>query len=52
VRISIRAIGGRGISSVLFIVNRAIRSHFVKQLWSDNVQSVVMGASTRRGLGR
>jgi hypothetical protein len=52
VRTSIRATGGRGISGVLFIVDRAIRSHFVKQLQSDDVQSVVIGASTRRGLGR
>jgi hypothetical protein len=32
VYISIRTIGGRGISSVLFIVDRAIRSYFIKQL--------------------
>jgi hypothetical protein len=37
VRISIRTIGGRGISSVLFIVDRAIRSHFAKQPRLDDV---------------
>jgi hypothetical protein len=52
VYILIRTIGGRGIGSVLFMVDRAIRSYFVKQLRSDNVQSVVIGASTGRGLGR
>jgi hypothetical protein len=52
VRVSIYAIGGRGIGSILFMVDRAIRSHFVKQPQLDDVQSVVVGASTRRGLGR
>jgi hypothetical protein len=52
VRASIRTAGGRGISSVLFMVDRAIRSHFAKQPQSDDVQSVVVGASTGRGLGR
>jgi hypothetical protein len=52
VRVSIRTAGGRGISSVLFIVDRAILSHFAKQPQLDNDQSVVVGASTRRGLGR
>jgi hypothetical protein len=52
VRTSIRAVGGGGIGGVLFMVDRAIRSHFVKQPRPDDVQSVVIGASTGRGLGR
>jgi hypothetical protein len=32
VHTSIRTAGGRGIGSVLFVVNRAVRLHFAEQL--------------------
>jgi hypothetical protein len=52
VRTSICTAGGRGISSVLFVVNRAVRPHFAEQPRVDNVQSVVIGASAGRRIGR
>ena len=52
VRTSIRTAGGGGISSVLFVVDRAVRPHFAEQPRADDVQFVVMGASARRRMGR
>jgi hypothetical protein len=52
VRTPIRALRDGRVSGVLFMVDRAVRSHFTEQPQADNVQSVVMGASTRRGVGR
>jgi hypothetical protein len=42
----------RRISGILFMVDRAIRPHFIEQPRLDDVQSVVVGASTGRGVGR
>ena len=52
VRTPVRATGSGRIGGVLFVVDRAVRPNFAEQSRPDDVQSMVLGASTRRGVGR
>jgi len=52
VRTPVRATRSGRIGRVLFVVDRAVRPHFTEQSRPDDVQTIVLGASARRGVGR